>query len=53
MEIAPFSNEKWVGAGAGTAAYCTVGKRLSILLNILLLIILESLLLVLRTTPHY
>jgi hypothetical protein len=29
MEIALFSNEKWVGGAAGAAAYCTVGKRLS------------------------
>jgi hypothetical protein len=53
MEIALLSNEKWVGGGAGIAAYCAVGKRLSILLNNLLLFILESLLLVPRTTPHY
>jgi hypothetical protein len=53
MEIALFSNEKWVGGEAGTAAYCAVGERLSILLNNLLLFILESPLLVPRTTPHY
>jgi hypothetical protein len=53
MEIALFSNEKWVGGEAGTAAYCAVGKRPSILLSGPLLFILESLLLVPSTTPLY